>query len=110
MRSVLPATAIVLALFVSPAFAQQGQINGVISDTTGAVVPGGIGPRCRGRSVPPPGHEVGADAALYGAWQGKAPMSPIGGACRRSGFTLRQVAPVTVSVTMTSSAKLVPAA
>ncbi len=32
--------AIVLALIASPAFAQQGQINGVISDSTGAVVPG----------------------------------------------------------------------
>ena len=40
MRRVLPAMAIVLALMVSPAFAQQGQINGVISDSSGGVVPG----------------------------------------------------------------------
>ena len=40
MRSFLPAMAIVLALIASPALAQQGQINGVITDSTGAVVPG----------------------------------------------------------------------
>jgi len=40
MRSFLPAMAIVLALIASPALAQQGQINGVITDTSGAVVPG----------------------------------------------------------------------
>ena len=33
-------TATVLAALVSPAFAQQGQINGVITDSSGAVVPG----------------------------------------------------------------------
>jgi hypothetical protein len=40
MRSFLPAVAILLALTVSPAFAQQGQINGVVTDSTGGVVPG----------------------------------------------------------------------
>jgi hypothetical protein len=32
--------AIILTLVTAPAFAQQGQINGVITDTSGAVVPG----------------------------------------------------------------------
>ncbi len=32
--------AIVLTLVVSPAFAQQGQINGVVTDSSGGVVPG----------------------------------------------------------------------
>jgi hypothetical protein len=40
MRQVLFAIAIVLTLVVSPAFAQQGQINGVITDSSGGVVPG----------------------------------------------------------------------
>jgi Carboxypeptidase regulatory-like domain len=41
MRPVLLATAILLAVVVSPAFAQvQGQINGVITDSSGGVVPG----------------------------------------------------------------------
>jgi hypothetical protein len=33
-------TAAVLAALVTPAFAQEGQINGVITDTSGGVVPG----------------------------------------------------------------------
>src|SRR5262245_65726356 len=40
MRRALPGLAILLGLIVTPAFAQQGQINGVITDSTGAVVPG----------------------------------------------------------------------
>jgi Carboxypeptidase regulatory-like domain len=40
MRSLLLAIALLLALAVSPAFAQQGQINGVITDSSGGVVPG----------------------------------------------------------------------
>ena len=43
-RGVIDATTsclqIVLTLVVSPAFAQQGQINGVITDSSGGVVPG----------------------------------------------------------------------
>ncbi len=41
MRSVVPAIAIVLVLITSPAFAQAtGQINGVVTDSSGGVVPG----------------------------------------------------------------------
>jgi parvulin-like peptidyl-prolyl isomerase len=32
--------AAILAALTSPAFAQQGQINGVITDSSGGVVPG----------------------------------------------------------------------
>jgi len=40
MRIVFFAFAIVFTLVVTPAFAQQGQINGVITDSSGGVVPG----------------------------------------------------------------------
>src|SRR5688572_16835927 len=40
MRRSLLATAFLIALGVSPAFAQQGQINGVVTDSSGGVVPG----------------------------------------------------------------------
>src|SRR5688500_20187317 len=36
----LALVAAILATLVSPAFAQQGQINGVITDSSGGVVPG----------------------------------------------------------------------
>src|SRR5687768_5943514 len=39
MRIVLGLT-LVISLFAVPAFAQQGQINGVVSDTSGGVIPG----------------------------------------------------------------------
>jgi hypothetical protein len=41
MRSILPAVGVLLTLLATPAFAQvQGQINGIITDTSGGVVPG----------------------------------------------------------------------
>jgi hypothetical protein len=40
MRSILVAVAVLLTLFVTPAYAQLGQINGVVTDSSGGVVPG----------------------------------------------------------------------
>ncbi|MEO5741384.1 MAG: TonB-dependent receptor [Vicinamibacterales bacterium] len=40
MRPILLAIVFVITLVVSPAFAQQGQINGVITDSSGGIVPG----------------------------------------------------------------------
>ncbi|MSO29632.1 MAG: carboxypeptidase regulatory-like domain-containing protein [Acidobacteria bacterium] len=40
MRPLALALAIVASLLASPASAQQGQLNGVISDSSGGVVPG----------------------------------------------------------------------
>lgn len=39
MRRILLAVCLI-GLFVSPAFAQQGQINGLVTDTSGGVIPG----------------------------------------------------------------------